>query len=250
MKIISRKEAQEQSLKYYFTGEPCKNGVLSERYVSDCGCICEVCKSQAKAKRDLRKDEIREYNKKYHQENFESISKRQKEYQKSLDKNEVREKAKIYWANNKDKQFEMDKRYRIKHKETIKIQRKEYRNKNKEIIALKKKLYYQENPHIKQISHARRRAMKKNATVTWDKEFTEFVLSNAYELKNRREKLTGFEWHVDHMIPMQAEEVCGLHVWSNLQVIPASINLSKNNRLILTEVGEWLNSNNNIGEPI
>lgn len=36
-----------------------------------------------------------------------------------------------------------------------------------------------------------------------------------------REAATGFAWHVDHMIPLQAKEACGLHCATNLQVIPA-----------------------------
>lgn len=76
--------------------------------------------------------------------------------------------------------------------------------------------------------------------MNWDKELTDFVLLQAYELKNIREELTGFDWHVDHMIPLQADNVCGLHVWNNFQVIPAYINMSKGNKLELTEIGEWI----------
>ena len=40
MERISRKEAKQQGLKYYFTGEPCSNGHISERLVRDYNC-CE-----------------------------------------------------------------------------------------------------------------------------------------------------------------------------------------------------------------
>src|SRR6056297_2007447 len=38
MDIVSRKEAQENGLKYYFTGKECKRGHLSKRQTTDCSC--------------------------------------------------------------------------------------------------------------------------------------------------------------------------------------------------------------------
>ena len=38
MKIISRKEAKEQGLKYYFTGKPCGRGHIVKRSVSNYKC--------------------------------------------------------------------------------------------------------------------------------------------------------------------------------------------------------------------
>lgn len=61
-------------------------------------------------------------------------------------------------------------------------------------------------------------------------ELTEFVFSEAYDLAKIREKQFGFKWHVDHIVPLNGKTVCGLHVWNNLQVIPAVQNLSKGNK--------------------
>jgi hypothetical protein len=42
--------------------------------------------------------------------------------------------------------------------------------------------------------------------------------------------LFGFQWEVDHIIPLQGKFVSGLHVPTNLQVVPSIINRQKHNR--------------------
>jgi|688.fasta_scaffold18428_16 hypothetical protein len=70
----------------------------------------------------------------------------------------------------------------------------------------------------------------KQARVLWEKELTDFVYREAHALRKLRNSLFGFEWHVDHIIPLRGKDVCGLHIWRNFAVIPKVENLRKGNK--------------------
>lgn len=66
-------------------------------------------------------------------------------------------------------------------------------------------------------------------------ELTKFMSAEAHELRKLRNELTGIEWHVDHIVPLNGKQVCGLHIWSNLAVIPKTLNLQKGNNFAFHE---------------
>ena len=84
-----------------------------------------------------------------------------------------------------------------------------------------------ENPHLEAARVRYRQAMKLKATPKWA---DQFIMNEAYHLAVLRTKVTGIKWHVDHIVPLKSKIVCGFHTHTNLQVIPASQNLKKNNR--------------------
>jgi 5-methylcytosine-specific restriction endonuclease McrA len=71
---------------------------------------------------------------------------------------------------------------------------------------------------------------KKFRTPSWLTDIDFERIQNEYRLADLLCKVTGSSWEVDHIIPLQGSNVSGLHVPSNLRVIQATDNRSKNNR--------------------
>ena len=253
---IPRKIAKERGLKYYLTDTLCPNGNIANRQVSNYGCRCLDCKATLKkyadkynAKyrvankeaiqkyRDEHKEEKSIYNKKYKQANRErcrlDVIKYQKKnpekvkewLRKSAEKH--REKRLAYsrkmYKENPEKIYERNRKSNLKHIDRLRATRKLYRQNN--------------SAKINMYGASRR---SKRHTFELCNELTNFVVQECYSLNILRKNIFTFDWHVDHMIPIQSKNVCGLHVWNNFQCIPQTMNSRKSNKLIYTNPHEWL----------
>ena len=143
---------------------------------------------------------------------------------------------KIWVAKNSDyvkeqqsKHYQENKEHRIEHA----------RNRTKTlsncpIEKAKKSAYGKkwriENPDKNRKKEANRRAQKAQRTPIWFSQFDEFVIEQAAELAVMRESKLGGKWHIDHIIPLQAVAVSGLHVANNFEVVPQRYNATKSNR--------------------
>lgn len=102
-------------------------------------------------------------------------------------------------------------------------------NPNHENTKLVKKNWDKTHPDQKYKDTAKRRALKLKRTPSWLNDGHWFEIHSIYKFCSAFRKV-GFNWHVDHIVPLQGKNVSGLHAPWNLQVLTAKENLSKNNR--------------------
>ena len=258
---MPRAIAIERGLDFFFTGVPCKYGDNSPRVTKNSKCTGENCYKVAlqkskdhylmnrdkvlaelKIKNQLpeTKLKIKVKNKKYREENQDKL----KAYEKARSATK---------RSTPEQQRQRVAKYRLKHRERLLVENKEAYWKNPERYRKASRLsnrkhivkrlastkeWSKNNPEKVRATNNKYRAIKLSSY--FSNELTDFVLEEASALSILRATLTGFKWHVDHMIPLQARSVCGLHVWNNLQSIPQTINNSKRNKLIYTNPHEWL----------
>lgn len=86
------------------------------------------------------------------------------------------------------------------------------------------------NPHKFAAYGARRRAAKLNATPPWLTQEHLEQIESMYSFAKKLGALTGQSFDVDHIVPLQGENVCGLHVPWNLQLLDQKLNRSKSNK--------------------
>jgi hypothetical protein len=79
--------------------------------------------------------------------------------------------------------------------------------------------------------HPIRAKRVKNASILRENKYCEEWIANIYRAARISAKQTGVNVQVDHIIPLKAEGVCGLHVPWNLQLVTQSYNCSKRNRV-------------------
>lgn len=156
---------------------------------------------------------------------------------------------KAYKDKNREKRSQQGKEYRTEHYDAERERIEAWRVKNKDktnamlrafnkteegkLLLLKhrprkarnaRKSYYR-NKASYYANNAKRRARQLQATPQWaDSE----KIKEIYEISIAATELME-PTHVDHIVPLQGKNVCGLHVEYNLQILIARANLSKGN---------------------
>ena len=133
---------------------------------------------------------------------------------------------------NVEKKKLRGKAYYEKTKESLYVKTRMWRLQNPEKNSVYATRNRQKHPDAKNADTAKRRADKLQRTPWWLSKDELWLIREAYALAKQRTKMFGFTWHVDHVIPLRGQNVSGLHVPWNLQVIPARANIAKGNKVI------------------
>ena len=162
---------------------------------------CSVCKkARAKAYYEANKEKFAAY--------YETNKEKQAAYKKA------------YHEINPEKRAAYDKAYYDANKEKKATKSKAWREANPEKAAAYKKVWQKAHPEMCRATGAEYRAAKLQQTPPW--------YSHADCVAIYKELKPGY--NIDHIIPLQGENVSGLHWSHNLQMLPAAENIAKSNK--------------------
>jgi hypothetical protein len=139
-----------------------------------------------------------------------------------------REGRKNHRLKNKEKNSTAYRKWYVKNRDRQIKRIRSYKEENKTVLAEKRHQKHRDHPEYARYARALRRAKIRRAMPSWaDPEKIKAIYAEAARLTSE----TGIEYHVDHIYPLTSDWVCGLHVETNLQILPGKVNQMKSNKL-------------------
>lgn len=144
------------------------------------------------------------------------------------------------YKKNRAAHIERQRAYREANRDAINARRRERYKTYKGVANDRFRRWKSENPNYFSdykrrnkgkinAATAKRYAEKRKRTPPWLNEQHYIAIEACYIEAHRLLELTGIQFHVDHIVPIQSPMVSGLHVPWNLQVLPYYENIAKSN---------------------
>ena len=161
---------------------------------------------------------------------------------KQVNKLKIKEVQRLYRQNNKDSRVAGNEKFRKNNPnyskdwfrdnpDKARSYSSSYLINNRDKINTSRLEMYRINPSKYRGYSSNYRASKSSATPSWLTKEQKDSINNFYEQARDCEVTSGMKYEVDHIIPLNGKNVCGLHVPWNLQVLPRDINRAKSNSL-------------------
>lgn len=144
-----------------------------------------------------------------------------------------REYKVTYDVSHKEEKGEWTVNYRLANKKETKARESATRFRNRKQRAKYNSTWRKDNPGKVNAYAAKRRAADLLATPKWLIKEQYRQIEAIYIEAARLTKETGIPHEVDHIVPIQGENVSGLHVPWNLQILTEKENRSKGNKINL-----------------
>jgi len=228
MKKISRADAQLNNLKYYYTGNLCKQGHTAQRRVANGECL--ECATKERNLNQQRRSE------RFLQKHGKEYAKQKSKQHYIKHKEEYITRARVWNDENKNAVKAMQRDWRARNTDYMQQYLSRWWKNNphkareyqvKSYTAVARQNWYKSNKGLKNFYTRMRQSAIKQATPTWARLQD---IKNIYILAGLMTQLRGEEYHVDHIVPIKGKGVCGLHVPWNLQIISKQENLRKGNK--------------------
>lgn len=155
-----------------------------------------------------------------------------KHYLKWVENNRshLREKSRERYHKNKAAAKTANDKWRKENPDSVRAIKLRYCEKHREALSVYQREWVRQNRGLKTAASGRYRAKRLAATPPCLTPSDLEEIAKCYQKLADFRELIGLDVHVDHVIPLQAKRVCGLHVPWNLRITTASENCSKNNR--------------------
>ena len=103
-----------------------------------------------------------------------------------------------------------------------------WREENRERVRKQLSEWKKRHPDRVTAEQQKRETRKRQAMPSWA---DESAIARIYKTAREATVATGVKHHVDHIVPLVSPIICGLHVAHNLQVLTATENVKKYNKL-------------------